>query len=1026
MVVVFSWEDIEPTPGYFYWEQADAAVRAAAYYGIDIVARLDRAPDWALDASTPTPWNPDAYAGFTRRVAERYTDQLAAVILWNEPNLALEWNGEIPDAAAFVSLLAAGHDAIRSVDKDLPILLGGPAMTLGDGVTAVDDLRYLDDLYAAGGGAFFDGVALHPYGFGRPPQEPPAPDRLNFRRIELQLAVLERYGDGDKPLWITEAGWRTAAPDPRDGWQVVTPAQQTAYALAAVEWAWQSWPTLRGFAFWELNAEGDSYGYDLWHGDNDRSDLYDVLVETCPSRRSDCTAPAGLAVAESTDVSVLATDVAVRLGDRGELHPHWVHLYNSGRDVSRTWTGEFFVSAAQAQTALTLVLETMQVDQPTTAIYINGAWIGNLRPRSTLDATSTWVSQHFALPAGVVQAGVNRITVDVGLRTSTRQYGWWRYENFQFRNLRLIPAQAQTPTTTWAARPSPGGWSVITRLRKDDDNLWAVANRAGQLWHLPAGADEARNLAADRPDLVVVDVAPAPEGLLVAATSGLFLRGDDASWRQIEIAAAGIPQFVAPALGGFVAGFEDDGLWRAPNATGPWRRFGLPDQTLFDLVEYGSALSRVLYVAGDGGIFVWRTARPTWRQLPAFPPNAPGRQGQPAEAFTPRLYPMPNGDLLARNQDRLWQWTGESWRAYGPDAMQGRLVAAHDGLVGTAEAGVWQLDGDEWRLLADEWLAQVEVMDLAAWGNGWVAGTSAGLLSSVDGTHWRTIGGLPPVTTDLIIDPAQPARWLAATPAGVWRSDDSGASWTAISPPWVVNDLAFDGDGRLYAATIFGIQWTDDVTVGAPLWQTGAGMDRVFFFGVAPAPGEAGDVWAGSWGNNVGRSDDRGATFAPIHNGLETLSVLDVLWHNTPGQATIATIEGLYRTDDGGASWFKLPGPLMGQTVHALMQGVDGVIWAGAADGLWRSDDYGVTWQRATGVGAHTVISLGNVEFEGASILWVGTEYSGLWISQDNGVNWTWAGPAERSVYGVIAAENLSVATDQGILSLQSFPVTAP
>ena len=60
VVLVFSWEDIEPTPGYFYWEQADAAVRAAAFYGIDIVARLDRAPTWALDASTPTPWNPGA------------------------------------------------------------------------------------------------------------------------------------------------------------------------------------------------------------------------------------------------------------------------------------------------------------------------------------------------------------------------------------------------------------------------------------------------------------------------------------------------------------------------------------------------------------------------------------------------------------------------------------------------------------------------------------------------------------------------------------------------------------------------------------------------------------------------------------------------------------------------------------------------------------------------------------------------------------------------------------------------------
>ena len=279
------------------------------------------------------------------------------------------------------------------------------------------------------------------------------------------------------------------------------------------------------------------------------------------------------------------------------------------------------------------------------------------------------------------------------------------------------------------------------------------------------------------------------------------------------------------------------------------------------------------------------------------------------------------------------------------------------------------------------------------------------------------------MTTDLIVDPAQPARRLAATPAGVWRSDDSGATWTPISPPWVVNELSFAGDGRLYAATVFGIQWTDDVTVDAPLWQTGAGMDQVFFFGVAPAPGE---VWAGSWGNNVGRSTDRGANFTPIHNGLETLSALDILLHETAGQATIATIEGLYRTDDNGANWFKLPGPLMGQTVHVLMQSEDGAIWAGAADGLWHSDDYGVTWRHVIDIGGHTVISLGSTEFEGVSILWAGTEYSGLWISRDNGTNWVWAGLAEKSVYSVIDGENLVAATDQGIFILYSSLVPAP
>lgn len=48
VVVVFSWRDIEPTPNYFYWETPDAALRAADYAGLEVVARLDLPP--------PGPW----------------------------------------------------------------------------------------------------------------------------------------------------------------------------------------------------------------------------------------------------------------------------------------------------------------------------------------------------------------------------------------------------------------------------------------------------------------------------------------------------------------------------------------------------------------------------------------------------------------------------------------------------------------------------------------------------------------------------------------------------------------------------------------------------------------------------------------------------------------------------------------------------------------------------------------------------------------------------------------------------------
>jgi photosystem II stability/assembly factor-like uncharacterized protein len=227
---------------------------------------------------------------------------------------------------------------------------------------------------------------------------------------------------------------------------------------------------------------------------------------------------------------------------------------------------------------------------------------------------------------------------------------------------------------------------------------------------------------------------------------------------------------------------------------------------------------------------------------------------------------------------------------------------------------------------------------------------------------------------------------------------------------------------------------------------------------------EADLLWTGTWGNNIGASDNGGESIAPLHNGLETLSGLDLLWHPTPGQVTLATIQGLYRTDDHGRSWFQLPGPLAQQTVYSLLQENDGAIWAGATDGLWVSRDYGATWSRVDGFPQATVVRLGRLTvpqprmsrkppfdvtpysplvYAPRQWLWVGTETAGLWLSQDSGATWHFAGLAGaeagtgRTVYNLFfdpgQLQRLVAATDLGIfvvavpqsrlLSLASHPL---
>ena len=290
-VVVFSWADIEPEPNYLYWEVPDAALRAAEFYGLDLVARLDQPPAWALDSAGPTPWQLDAYANFARRVADRYGSRLAGVILWNEPNLSLEWNDQPPGAAAYVDLLKAAYPAVKAAAPDLPVLLAGLASTEGEGDWAVNDLDYLQALYAAGAGDYFDVLTAHPYGFGRPPDDPPEKYRPNFRRLELYRAIMEANGDGDKPVWVTEMGWLAWTADSRHDWQVVTPAAQADYILRAIAYAQTAYPWLERLAVWELNSGGDEYGYAIWQGPNETTPAFDALVDACPTRSPGCDRP---------------------------------------------------------------------------------------------------------------------------------------------------------------------------------------------------------------------------------------------------------------------------------------------------------------------------------------------------------------------------------------------------------------------------------------------------------------------------------------------------------------------------------------------------------------------------------------------------------------------------------------------------------------------------------------------------------------------------------------------------------------
>ncbi|NDJ59899.1 MAG: cellulase family glycosylhydrolase [Chloroflexi bacterium] len=258
IVEFFPWAYIETAEDRYDWTQADRIVSHARNQGIRIIARMGLVPAWARPdpAEALTTLNtlpPASYADFAAFVAEfaaRYAGVIDHLIIWNEPNLAFEWGYQSVDPAGYVDLLRAVYDQVKVANPDAIILAGALAPTLEPPGSphGLNDLIYLERMYQAGAADYFDALAVHTYGFTEPAAAESHPDLLNFRRAEQLYAVMQRFDDGDTPVYITETGWND---HPR--WTMaVSPSQRIGHTIAAFRWAEVNWPWLEQMCLWVL------------------------------------------------------------------------------------------------------------------------------------------------------------------------------------------------------------------------------------------------------------------------------------------------------------------------------------------------------------------------------------------------------------------------------------------------------------------------------------------------------------------------------------------------------------------------------------------------------------------------------------------------------------------------------------------------------------------------------------------------------------------------------------------------------
>ena len=214
----FDWSQIEYRRGAYDWTLHDRLVISAARSGIAVMPVLFNAPPWRASGrsrrGTYPPRSPAAMARFAAAAVAQYGPRgklwrnnpgvrprpIRTWQVWNEPTLPVYWGGR-PDAGAYVRLLKAVTGAIKRRDGRAEVLTAGlpPSVLRG----AVPLLRYIDQIYRAGGRRYFDTLAVNSYSRNS--------GELG-RLLEGVRRLMNRRGDRRARIWITELGWCDRGP----------------------------------------------------------------------------------------------------------------------------------------------------------------------------------------------------------------------------------------------------------------------------------------------------------------------------------------------------------------------------------------------------------------------------------------------------------------------------------------------------------------------------------------------------------------------------------------------------------------------------------------------------------------------------------------------------------------------------------------------------------------------------------------------------------------------------------------------
>jgi hypothetical protein len=137
--------------------------------------------------------------------------------IWNEENNGYWWDGAA-SPTGYAEVFAATRDALRSVDPQARVVVGGLAYD-ADGQSSFVQPAAMIQALAAGNANAFDAVAVHPYNDATGASATQLAKGAIALTNEVAAAVVKYTGPGPhgaprQQLWITEMGWSTQSESP--------------------------------------------------------------------------------------------------------------------------------------------------------------------------------------------------------------------------------------------------------------------------------------------------------------------------------------------------------------------------------------------------------------------------------------------------------------------------------------------------------------------------------------------------------------------------------------------------------------------------------------------------------------------------------------------------------------------------------------------------------------------------------------------------------------------------------------------